>query len=326
MNRREFLRSAAASAAFAAQGRVSGAMAAEATTRPASATGKLARRPYGKTGLELSIIGFPGFALKDVDQDEVNRVVRRSVERGMNYFDIAPLYGNSQEKLGEALEPFRKDVFLACKTDKRDRAGAETQLKDSLKKLRTDHFELYQLHYITSVKDDVDVAFGKGGAMEVLIEARKAGIVKYLGFSAHSVEAAVAAMDRFDFDSALFPVNYASMTKGRFGEQILKKAQEKGVACMAIKALARQKWGSQDSPRRRKYSRCWYEPTTDARELELSLRYTLSQPITSAVPPADLVFLDSAIDVALDFRQITRAEEDALKALAANWDPIFRHA
>ena len=115
---------------------------------PAGAAARLPRREYGNTGAKLSIIGFPGFALKERDQERVARVVADAFERGVNYFDVAPQYGDAQERLGPALEPYRKNVFLACKTAERTRAGAATDLKASLEKLRTDHFELYQLHHL----------------------------------------------------------------------------------------------------------------------------------------------------------------------------------
>jgi aryl-alcohol dehydrogenase-like predicted oxidoreductase len=320
MRRRDFLRAAAASGATI----TAKTPALWASSTKSTNAAKLPLRPFGQGGEKLSIIGFPGFALKQVEMDQVKRVVAESIERGMNYFDVAPLYGDAEERLGPALEPYRKDVFLACKTDKRDRAGAEADLKRSFERLRTKHFDLYQLHYITDVKKDVDVAFGKGGAMEVLIEAKKAGVVKHLGFSAHSVEAAVSAMERYDFDSALVPINYGCMLKGNFGPQIIALAKKKNVTLLAIKPIARQRW-PKDAPQRKKYNRCWYQPITDPAEAELSLRYTLSQPVASAIPPADLSFLMPTIDMAMRYKPVTAEETSQLTKMAANLTPIFSH-
>jgi len=146
-----------------------------------------------------------------------------SVERGVNYFDVAPSYGNAQEKLGPALEPYRKNCFLACKTAKRQRAAAEAEFKRSFELLRTDWFDLYQLHSISDVAKDVDAVFVSGGVMDMLIDAKKSGRVRHLGFSAHSIEAAVAALDRYEFDSVLFPVNFATYYEGNFGPQIMPR-------------------------------------------------------------------------------------------------------
>src|SRR4029078_9558208 len=115
--------------------------------------------------------------------------------------------------------------------------GAEREMKESLKALQTDHFDLYQLHAIKDVKKDVDVAFGQDGAMAAILDAKKAGIIRHIVFSAHSTEAALAALERFDFDSALFPINYASWNIGGFGPEIMKKAQSKGVTCLALKGM-----------------------------------------------------------------------------------------
>jgi len=118
---------------------------------------RLPQREYGKTGVKLSIIGFGGMVVKDAEQQHANRVVADAFEEGVNYFDVAPTYGDAELKLGPALEPYRKKVFLACKTGQRRRKGAAAELKESLKRLRTDYFDLYQLHAITDVKKQAKV-------------------------------------------------------------------------------------------------------------------------------------------------------------------------
>lgn len=283
----------------------------------------LPRREFGKTGVQLSIIGLGGVALWDVPQDHANRMVAEFVERGVNYFDVAPTYGDAQDKLGPALEPYRKNVFLACKSGKHTAGEVEAELKNSLKVLRTDYFDLYQLHGMTDVVTDVDAAFAKGGPMEYLIEAKKSGVIRHLGFSAHSVAAALAAMDRFPFDSVLFPVNFVTYYAGKFGPQIMEKAQACGVARLAIKAMALRRW-PENSPERSKYPKCWYQPLTDPREAELALRFTLSQPITAALPPGNEALFRLALDWAPRFTPVAAAELQELEALAATVEPIFR--
>ena len=289
----------------------------------AASAGTLPRRPYGKTGVELSIIGFGGIVVMNAEPEHAARVVAESVERGVNYFDVAPSYGDAEIKLGPALEPYRKDVFLACKTGRRDAEGAREEFERSLERLRTDYFDLYQLHAITDVAKDVDAVFAKGGAWEFISQAHKEGRIRYLGFSAHSIEAALAAMDRYDFDSVLFPVNFANVFAGNFGPQIMEAAEKKGVARLALKGLARQRWPEGD-PDREKFKKCWYQPLSDPREASLGLRYTLSQPITAAIPPGEEVLYRMALDIAQDFTPITAAEVEELKALAAELTPIFQ--
>ncbi len=284
---------------------------------------QLPQRPYGKRGVRLSIIGFGGIVVMDAPQDHANRTVAKAVERGVNYFDVAPSYGNAEQQLGPALEPYRKNCFLACKTGQRDAVAARAEFTKSLEHLRTDYFDLYQLHAITDVSKDVDAAFGKGGVMELVDEARKSGQVRNVGFSAHSVAAALTAMDRYDFDSILLPLNFATFYEGNFGPTVLAKATEKGVSVLALKALARQQWPG-DAPERKQYSKCWYQPLTDPAEQDLALRFTLSQNITAAIPPGEESLFWRAVEIASGFRPINQQETLRLKAMAQKLDPVFR--
>lgn len=285
---------------------------------------RLPRRAYGRNGVELSVIGLGGIVLMGSEQDHANRVVAEAVERGVNYFDVAPTYGNGEAELrmGPALEPWRSSAFLACKTTERKAGPARAELLRSLERLRTDYFDLYQLHGIADVAKDVDVAFGAGGAMEVLIEARREGRVRHLGFSAHSVAAALAAMDRYDFDSILFPVSFVTCYRGDFGPRVLAAAKEKGIAVLALKAMARQKWPD-GHPQRQTYRKCWYEPLREPREAALGLRFALGQGATAALPPGEEALFRLALDVAVNLAPITPAEERQLQEMAATLDPIF---
>ncbi len=283
------------------------------------------RRAYGNTGSELSIVGLGGVVLVGMSQPEADAIVGEAIDRGVNYFDVAPSYGQDQEterRLGPALKAHRDGVFLACKTGRRDAEGAAAELRRSLEYLQTDHFDLYQLHAITT-REEVERALGPGGAMEAIVEAQRQGQVRHIGFSAHSVEAAFYALDHFPFASALFPINFVTFYEGDFGPQIIAKAQEKGAARLALKAMARTNWKEgADRP----YPHCWYEPLTDPRLAELALRFTLSQPITAAVPPGDPRLFRLAMDLADGFRPITDEETDELRAYAKGLQPIFKAA
>ena len=285
----------------------------------------LPKRPYGKTGVELSIIGLGGLVLNGVQQTHADRTVAKAIEKGVNYFDVAPTYGDAELRLGPALKPFRKNVFLACKTTQRTRDAARAELERSLQRLQTDHLDLYQLHALTDLAKDVDVAFAAGGAMETLIEAKKSGLVRYLGFSAHSVEAALAAMDRYDFDSVLFPINFVCYYSGNLGRQVIEKAKSKGLAILAIKAIAHQPWPTLDHPKRREFAKCWYLPLSDPAQAQLALRFTLSQPVTAAVPPADEKLFWLAVDLAMNFKPLKKSETKKIESWAAGTRPIFSY-
>ncbi len=280
----------------------------------------LPHRPLGRTGEELSIIGLGGVALTDETPETAGIIVREAIDHGINYFDVAPSYGNAEDRLGPALEPYRKGVFLACKTMRRDKAGAAEELHRSLKKLRTDHFDLYQLHALSKT-EEVEQAFSPDGAMETFVQARKDGKVRFLGFSAHSAEAALLAIRKFDFDTVLFPVNFVCFLKGNFGPQVISAAKDKKMGILAIKALARQPWP--DDSERRDWPKCWYQPILDPEEAALSLRFTLSQPVTAAVPPGDKRLFRKGLELAHGFTPLRAEEEERVRQVATGLKPLF---
>jgi aryl-alcohol dehydrogenase-like predicted oxidoreductase len=283
--------------------------------------GGIEKRSLGKTGEKLSMIGFGGIVVDKATSEQAAARVKEAIDHGINYFDVAPSYGNAEEMLGPALEPYRKNVFLACKTGERTREGSRNELEQSLKYLRTDHFDLYQLHAVTSMKD-VDTIFGKGGAMETFVEAREEGKVRYLGFSAHSVEAAMALMDGFDFDSILFPFNYATWYAGNFGPQVLARAREKQMGILALKAMAWRPW---EEGEERTIDKTWYRPHTKKEEARDGLRFTLSHPVTAAIPPGHEDLFSMALDLAQDFSPMNEKEIKAIKAKAMKTEPLFRY-
>ncbi len=318
MNRRDFLKAAAMTTAAA--------ISAKGWSADGNAA-RLPRRRFGRHEEMLSIVGFAGVAIKGIkDQQRVNRAVARAYEMGCNYFDVAPKYGNAQNVMGPALAPYRKNVFLSCKTAERTADGARAELKKSLELLKTDHFDLYQLHHVRDVAKEVDVLFGKGGAMEVLQEAKKQGQVKYLGFSAHTVEAALELMKRFDFDSIMFPINFASFYKGNFGPEVVKLADQKQMAKIAIKPLCRQDWPRRsDTTGGGRWTKMWYQPITDPREAELALKWAYTQGITTAMPPGEEELQFFAIETALKLNApMTDDELKQLKELAMTLNPTFR--
>ncbi len=281
------------------------------------------RRPLGNTGEELSIIGFGGILVTNVEPPEAARRVARAIDVGVNYFDVAPSYGNAEERLGPALAPYRRSVFLACKTTQRTAAEATRELEASLARMQTDHFDLYQLHAMTT-REDLETATGPDGALEALVAARDRGLIRHIGFSAHSVEVACELMDRFPFASVLFPINWMEYFNAGFGPDVVRKAVEKGVGRLALKSMARQKWP--DGADRSQFPKCWYEPCLDDREVRLALRFTLSQPVTSAIPPGEMEFFETAVSVAADFQPLEEAEREELRQRAVGLTPFFQTA
>jgi aryl-alcohol dehydrogenase-like predicted oxidoreductase len=312
MERRDFLKQGALTAAAAASARFSAA---------ATPTNLIARRPLGKTGEHLSMIGFGGIVVMSEDTGHSNNIVAEAVDRGVNYFDVAPSYGDAQERLGPALVPYRKNCFLACKTEGRTKEDSRKQLEESLRLLKTDHVDLYQFHALTKMTD-LEEVLRPGGAMETMEAAKKEGKIRYIGFSVHSAETALAAMDRYNFDTVLFPVNFVLFSQANFGPQILKRAQEKGMGILALKAMAKTVW-SADQKQSHPEPKCWYQPAAFPDEASLGLRWTLGHPVTAALPPGDEKYFRLAMDVAQNYRPLEQHEERALLARATGVEPIF---
>lgn len=286
-----------------------------------SADYKIPKRILGKTGEKLSVIGFGGIMLNDNPQDFANELVAKAFELGVNYYDVAPNYGNAQEKLGPALKPYRKNCFLACKTHRRDAIGAQETLDDSLRKLETDYFDLYQLHALSSV-EQVEEVFGPNGAMETVVKAKQAGKIKHVGFSAHSVDAALLAMKNYDFDSILFPLNFACWNSGNFGPQVYAEAEKRGMGILALKAMALTKL----KPGEEKiFKNVWYRPIQDEELMKMALKFTLSKNITAAVPPGKNTLFLKALEFMNNFEPISPNEEKKLAELAITTEPIFMH-
>jgi aryl-alcohol dehydrogenase-like predicted oxidoreductase len=317
MERRDFLKQAAITAAIASAGRIN----ASDPTPSAKASGPIARRTLGRTGEKLSIIGFGGVVVMNEDPSAAHNIVAEDVDRGINYFDVAPSYGNAQERLGPALKPYRDKCFLACKTDGRLKDDSRADLENSLKLLETDHVDLYQFHALTKMTD-LDKILDPGGAIETFEAAKKEGKIRYIGFSAHSVETALAAMDRYDFDTILFPLNWVLVTQGNWGMQILKRAREKQMGVLCLKSMAKTVWPTEQKQNHPE-PKCWYQPAGFPDEASLGLRWTLSHPITAAIPPGDERYFRLAMDVAQNYKPLEPHEEQALVRGGKGAEPIF---
>jgi aryl-alcohol dehydrogenase-like predicted oxidoreductase len=284
--------------------------------------GDLPRRVCGRTGQKLSVVCFPGLALAHCDQEKGTAALHRAFERGLNYFDVAPNYGNgdAEIKMGIGLQGLDRDkYFLACKTHKRDKEDARMELERSLQRLKTDHFDLYQLHHLVTPAE-VKHALGPDGAMATILKARDEGKIKYIGFSAHTTKGALEAMKNFKFDTIMFPINFVEFYTRGFGKEVLALANEQGAGVIAIKPLS---WGTfpKGSPKNREW---WYRSVEEPAEVELAMRFSLSQKgVVAAVPTSFVDLLDKAITAAKAFRPLDENAADRLKEMAANQQSLF---
>jgi aryl-alcohol dehydrogenase-like predicted oxidoreductase len=185
-------------------------------------------RRFGRTGHESTVAIFGAAALWEVGQAEADEVMEQVIAAGVNHIDVAPSYGIAEERVGPWLARERDRFFVGCKTTERSKAGAALELRQSRERLQLDHFDLYQLHAITSI-EELDEVTRPGGALEVVVEARDAGLTHYIGITGHGVDSPaifIEALRRFDFDSVLFPLNfvqYANPTYRRSCEELLRQ-------------------------------------------------------------------------------------------------------
>ena len=262
-------------------------------------------------------------ALIHHDQQDATARIHKAFDDGVNYFDVAPAYGKGdcEIKMGVGLQGLDRDkYFLACKTKMRDKAGAREELERSLVRLKTDHFNLYQLHCLR-YPDEVKQALGPGGAMETILKAKEEGKVRHIGFSAHTTKAALQAMQAFRFDTVMFPITFVEFYKLGFGAPVLKLAEKQGAAVLAMKALCRGAW-PKGVERTRKW---WYRPVEDDEEVGLAMRFVLShKAVAAGIPPSFLDILDKAIVASRKHRPITQPEMDELRRRAETCESIFK--
>lgn len=269
---------------------------------------------------KISQIGFGGMIVANETQRDANNFVSEAIEAGINYFDVAPTYMNAEERLGPALRGKRDKVFLACKTEDRTREGSQMLLEQSLKHLETDYFDLYQLHAVYNL-EDVEKTFAANGSFETYVRAKEKGYIKHIGFSAHSTEAALALMDRYDFDTIMFPFNFVSLIKNGYGSYVLEKAIEKNMGIVGIKSMVLTEFQEDD---KEKYPKSWYHPIEDYSIASKAVNYTLSRGVNAIIPPGNINHFRWALEILKNGKtKLTQNDLDILTKIASETKPLF---
>jgi aryl-alcohol dehydrogenase-like predicted oxidoreductase len=279
-------------------------------------------RKLGKTGHLSSILTLGAFALGQVEQKEADSAIELALQAGINQVDVAPSYGDAEKRLGSWIGRHGNPFFLNCKTMERTKEAAWEGLQRSLACLKVDHFDLFQFHAVDNL-ENLNVILSPGGALEAVLEAKKQGLLKHIGITGHHPPLYLEALKRFDFDTVLFPLNRvhaAHFAVWNDWRPLLKEARRRGVGVLAIKSVAKGLWagGRGDTHH---YS-TWYEPFDEPREIENSLRYTLSQDITTAVLPGDCRLWPTMLDVANRFQPLTAKEQSEVMAEVAQYPPL----
>ncbi len=285
------------------------------------------RRRLGRTEHESSVAILGCAAFWQADPGKTEAAIEAAIERGVNHFDIAPRYGEAESLVGPFIPDIRSDIFLGCKTTRRQPEGVRAQLEHSLELLRTDHLDLYQLHAVTSVA----VLDERAGAVETILGAREEGLTRFVGITGHDLEtprAQLEALRRWDLDTVMFPVSPGLWNIPSYredAEALLEECGKHDVGVMAIKSVARRPWGE-----RERFASTWYEPHTDPDAITRGVHFALSVPGVHAIcTPGELSLLPGCYAAADDFEQLGESERNAAVRESRDFEcmfPLAEHA
>jgi len=306
ITRRTFVRSVLGGTALAAVARYAGA--AGESLRGRAGNFPMPSRPLGKTGEHVGVFGIGGQAALELENghDEAIRIIHRALDLGVTYIDTAPLYGGgaSERYIGEVMKARRSEVFLATKTDDRSYDGSMRSLEGSLKRLQTDHIDLWQIHNVQSTTD-VDFILSPEGAVRALEKAREERIVRFTGITGHRDPLVLRrSIESHPFDAILMAINPADRHSASFIENLLPVALGLGMGIMAMKVPSRGKI---------------FRPT-GVRTMEQAMRYALSHPVsTLVIGISEIAELEENVRIARDFTPMTPGEMAELEEMTASY-------
>lgn len=282
--------------------------------------------PFGRTGHDSSRIIFGAAALGGMRQERADTTIEMVREAGINHFDTAASYGDSELRLADFLQDHRSDVFLATKTGDRDGDGARASIEKSLERMRIDQIDLIQFHNLAQ-DADWETVMADGGALQAAMQAQEEGLVRFIGVTGHGTRIAemhLKSLDRFDFASVLLPYNYMQMQEERYRnefEELYSLCQEKGVAMQTIKSIAKRRWQEGDeSPR---FS--WYEPHKEDDVIERAVHFVLQREGLFLNTTSDARLLPKIFAAVASFNQgvSDNLESEVASDNAADAEPLF---
>jgi len=342
-NRRGFLKTGAASlAAGLSAGVIASRASGEVVSNengPAAAKAvqeMMPTRNLGKTGFRVGIFGLGGQGAleKHNNESQALQMIQRALELGVNYFDTSAIYGGpdrwSEQYLGKGLKGSRDHVVIATKTKERTRDAALKNLEVSLKLLDTDHIDSWQLHDV-GIQEDIDQIFGKGGAIEALVQARDQKMVRHLGITGRfRPEALMDCLNRFSFDTVLLGVNAADKYYYSFEKDLLPLAVEKQMGIIGMKVMARGRILSSWTPPPVEEQKHSWEGRGAITTIPGTLTkqetffYTLSLPISTAIIGCDSVAqVEECVELARSFTPLNQTQ---MAALEAKVEPVAKQA
>ena len=272
------------------------------------------KRTLGRTGHDSTVISFGTYAVGWLTQDEADEAIQLVLGHGVNHFDIAPTYGEAMERVAPWMPDIRDDIFIGAKTAVRDRDGAWRDVESIMKRMNVDNFDLFQLHSVGDLTQ-LDLCTAPGGSLETLLEMREQGLTKWLGITGHgpSVPSTILqSLERFDFDTVMFPLNPASDRNPdyrRDTESLLAECQARNIGVQTIKMIARGGWGDGE-----KQTNTWYDPHRTQDDIDRSLWWVLSRPVHTAPSCGDVNLLPKVLDAAERFAPLNHDQQDDVLA------------
>ncbi|HSL43016.1 MAG TPA: aldo/keto reductase [Anaerolineales bacterium] len=280
-------------------------------------------RRFGRTGHMSTVAIFGAAAFMSISQEDADKVIESVIEAGINHIDVAPSYGQAEIRIGPWMPRERGRFFLGCKTMERTKEAAWNEMQQSLKRLQTENFDLYQFHAVTTM-EELDAITMKGGALEAFVEARRQGLTRYIGITGHGVDAPkiyIEALKRFDFDSVLFPLNFVQMGNPeyrKYAEELIATCKAKDVGTMVIKAITKAPWGE-----RQHTATTWYEPFNQYDEIQRGVNFSLSYDITGLCTVGDTRILPLFIQACQNFSPLTNDEKEEMIKSGSQYEPLF---
>lgn len=280
-------------------------------------------RRFGRTGHMSTVAIFGAAAFWEISQADADKVMEQVIEAGVNHIDIAPSYGQAEERVGPWMPRERSRFFLGCKTMERTKQGAWDEMQRSLQRLQTESFDLYQCHAVTSM-EELDAVTMKGGALEAFVEARQRGLIRFIGITGHGVDAPriyLEALRRFDFDSVLFPLNFVQFVNPeyrKYTEELISVCKARDVGTMVIKSITKGPWGEKQHT-----ATTWYEPFEQMEEIQHAVDFALSFEVTGLCTAGDTRILPLVLRACENFRQLSPAELDAMIENGRQFEPLF---
>ena len=272
------------------------------------------KRRLGRTGHKSTVVSFGSYSIGKLNQEIADKAIDMCLGYGVNHIDIAPGYANAMERIAQWMPKIRKKMFLGSKTPMRSRDQAWENIEDIMRRMNVDSFDLFQLHSVIDL-DTLDQVTASDGALQALIEMRDQGLTKWIGITGHGPtvpKTHLEALERFDFDTVMFPVSvamYGNLEYRRDAQELIQMCHTKDVGIQTIKMLARGGWGS-------KIPDCgtWYDPFRDQESVDTALWWQLSQPIHTAPSCGEISLLPLVLDAAERFNRLSFEEQNGVIA------------